>query len=216
MKAPAKFITFEGIEGVGKSTAVQFVADYLTQKQIDHIVTREPGGTEIAEHIRDVLLTKHQETMAVDTELLLFYAARAQHVASLIKPALLKGQWVLCDRFTEASYAYQGGGRGIDEKHVDVINQWTLGNFQPDIIFILDAPVEIAFSRIKQREFDRIESEKVHFFERVREAYLQRAQRDPSRYKIIDASVTPDEVLAQIQKVLGLTCHPEQGEGSPE
>ena len=202
MKSSAKFITFEGIEGVGKSSAVRFVGEYLEKKHISYVGTREPGGTEIAECIREVLLSKHQETMAADTELLLFFAARAQHIAAVIKPALQADQWVLCDRFAEASYAYQGGGRGIEEQRLAVIANWVLGELQPDIIFVLDAPVKIAFSRIKRRDYDRIESEQAQFFERVRQTYLNRAKQDPARYKIIDASLNQSQVLLQIEKIM--------------
>jgi len=198
-----KFITVEGIEGVGKSTSILFLKDYLRKKGIDFIPTREPGGTPIAEKIRALLLDHHQEVMAEDTELLLFFAGRAQHIATVINPALAHGDWVLCDRFTDASYAYQSGGRGISEARLDILADWVQGDLQPDLTLLLVAPVEVALSRAKGRGApDRIEVEKKEFFSKVQEAYLRRAKMFADRYKIIDANCSPRHVTAQLQKAI--------------
>ena len=186
--ATGYFITVEGIEGAGKSTAIQFVHSLLLQAQIPHEITREPGGTEIAEKIREVLLQHYQEFMLADTELLLMFASRAQHLGQLIQPALAQGKWVLCDRFTDASFAYQGGGRGIAWERIEQLESWVQRSLRPDYILLLDVTAEIGLERIQKRSAqDRIEKERVQFFERVRDAYLARAQKDPLRYKIIDA-----------------------------
>ncbi len=183
------FITVEGIEGAGKSTSIKYIRKWLDQAGISYIVTREPGGTEIAEAIRQLLLQHHQEPMSPDTELLLMFASRAQHLANLIIPALARGEWVLCDRFTDATYAYQGGGRGIDPARIAQIETWVQGILRPDRILLLDVPVRIGLQRISRRQAtDRIEAEQVSFFERGRQAYLARARQDPGRYTIIDAS----------------------------
>ncbi len=203
--APAKpyFITVEGIEGAGKSTAVKFIHQYLLDAQIPHKITREPGGTEIAEEIRQVLLKHYQEVMAADTELLLMFASRAQHLASVILPALHQGQWVICDRFTDASYAYQGGGRGIDSQRIAQIESWVQADLRPDYVFLFDVPAEIGLRRIKGRnQEDRIEQEQVQFFDRVRQIYLSRAQQSPDRYQLIDASQSWEQVQDQLRALL--------------
>ena len=198
-----QFITVEGIEGVGKTTAMQFLHNCLLQYGVNVTVTREPGGTEIAEKIRGLLLAHHDEIMARDTELLLMFASRAQHIASVIEPALQAGHWVLCDRFTDASFAYQGGGRGIPMARIESLATWTHGTLHPNHVFLLDAPVEIALGRVGQRgELDRIESEQAIFFERVRASYLERAGRNTERYHIIDASVDKPHVEIQLKKVI--------------
>lgn len=200
---PGQFITIEGIEGVGKTTAIEFVHNQLLQYGVNVTVTREPGGTEISEKIRQLLLQHHEEIMASDTELLLMFASRAQHIASLIKPNLDSGRWVLCDRFTDASFAYQGGGRGIAETRIQEIAEWTHKGIQPDYVLLMDAPVEIALSRAKRRgDPDRIESEQHHFFERVRQTYLKRAASDPSRYIVIDAGLALDNVATQLKSAV--------------
>jgi len=183
------FITVEGLEGAGKSTVIQFIQNYLLLHNVELVVTREPGGTEIAEAIRHLLLSYYEEKMAEDTELLLFYAGRAQHIASVIKPALDAGKVVLCDRFSDTSFAYQGGGRGIPEERLAILDHWVLGDLKPDLTLFLDVPIEVGMQRIKKRgACDRIESEELAFFERVRAAYLERAERYADRYRIIDTT----------------------------
>lgn len=199
------FISIEGIEGTGKSTAITFIRRQLEIAHIPHIVTREPGGTEIADAIRQLLLAHYHETMSMDTELLLMFASRAQNIASIIKPALANGKWVVCDRFTDASYAYQGGGRGIPEQRIAILESWVHADLQPDLVLLLDAPVSIGLSRIQKRKTkDRIEREKEQFFERVRAVYLKRAMQNPKRYKIINASGS----VAEVEKQLMLTLEP--------
>lgn len=197
------FITVEGIEGAGKSTVVKFIQQWLVAKNIPHLVTREPGGTPIAEEIRQLLLFHHLEKMYSDTELLLMFAGRAQHLAMKIKPALAEGKWVICDRFTDASYAYQGGGRGIDYQRIAILENWVQGELRPDLTLLLDLPVTLGFERIKQRCLqDRIEKEKIYFFERVRDAYLERAKQNPERYRIIHAHLELSDVCRQIEQSL--------------
>lgn len=203
----AYFLTLEGIEGAGKSTALHFIHEYLLAKNIPHITTREPGGTEIAEQIRQVLLKHYQEKMAADTELLLMFASRAQHIASVILPALQAGQWVICDRFTEATYAYQGGGRGVKWERIAQIEQWVQGQLRPDWVFLFDLSPEIGLQRIKVRKHeDRIEQEQVQFFKQVRAAYLARAKRMPEHYKIIEANQSWDQVKQQVAEILHELC----------
>ena len=200
---PGYFMTIEGIEGAGKSTAVQLVKQWLIEANVDHIITREPGGTEIAEAIRQILLATYSEKMDDQTELLLMFAGRAQHLAHIIKPALIAGQWVVCDRFTDASYAYQGGGRGIPVERIAALEQWVQAGLHPDCTLLFDVPVEVGLARIQQRaSHDRIEQEQMGFFNRVRQAYLQRAKHDPQRYQIIDANQTLEEVEQQIKAIL--------------
>lgn len=194
-----KFITLEGVEGVGKTTSLDFIEAFLHEKSLDYVSTREPGGTPFAETIRDVLLEPVNETVAPDTELLMMFASRAQHLAELIKPALNAGKWVLCSRFTDSTYAYQGGGRGITDERVGVLENWVHGDLQPDLTLILDLPVEIGLERAKKRgTLDRIEQENITFFHRVRDAYMKRAAQS-DRYRIIDAS----KDIAGVQEQLG-------------
>ena len=203
--AQARFISLEGIEGVGKSTQLKFVADYLQQAGISLIVTREPGGTRVAEAIRTLLLQSDfsPETLIPETELLLFFAARAQHIHYVIKPALQRGDWVLCDRFTETSYAYQGGGRGIDLAFIRSLQLWVQHDLKVNAVLLLDAPVDIALRRMHHRKTaDRIEAEKHDFFTRARASYLERAKQMPDFYHIIDASRSLKDVQKQIKKVL--------------
>ena len=197
-----KFITLEGNEGSGKTTNLKCVRDFLLRKGIDVVVTREPGGTDVAEQIRSLLLAHPLEPIAEDTELLLMFASRAQHLTQLIKPALAKGQWVLCSRFTDSTYAYQGGGRGIDPARIAVLEQWVHGDFQPDLTLLFDLPVELGMHRARQRDLlDRIESEENAFFERVRQAYLDRA-KNHHRYHIVDASQPLEKVQKQAVQYL--------------
>lgn len=198
-----RFITVEGIEGVGKSTVVQAIAQHLQHKNISCCVTREPGGTPVAEDLRALLLAHHQERIVPATEVLLMFAARAQHVANVIQPALQVGQWVLSDRFTDASFAYQGGGRGLSVAMIEQLAQFSQDGCQPDCTILLTAPVNVALERAKQRaSLDRFESETVAFFERVQQAYLQRAAQDPTRFRVIDASQPLDKVLTAVLAVI--------------
>jgi dTMP kinase len=198
------FISLEGGEGVGKSTAVKFIQNYLQQANIDFITTREPGGTPVAEQMRQLLLNPNiAETITPDTELLLMFASRSQHLANLIKPALLDGKWVICDRFVDASYAYQGGGRGFDVEQIAWLDNWIVGNVQPQITILLDASPQVGMTRTKNRaSHDRIEQEKIDFFERVRAAYLARAQAAPTRFKVLDASKPLAVVQGEIKNIL--------------
>jgi dTMP kinase len=204
---PGKFITLEGGEGAGKSTALAFIAQLIRDQGIDLILTREPGGTPLGEKLRELLLDYKNEQMSDDTELLLMFAARAQHLAQIIEPALLAGKWVLCDRFTDATYAYQGGGRGIDMQRIAQLEQWVQGERRPDLTMLLDVPVEIGMQRIATREAtkgqrDRFERERHSFFEKVRQTYLHRAQQYRSQYQVIDASQSLENVQQQLQRVL--------------
>lgn len=194
------FITLEGIEGAGKSTAIRFIAEYLQKSKIDFILAREPGGTEISEKIRRVILDHYQEKMHPDTELLLYFAGRAQHLNQVIIPALQQGQWVVCDRFTDATYAYQGGGRGLSMKKISVLEEWVQGDLRPDYTLLFDINVCDGLNRIKKNRYlDRIEQEEDFFFEKVRNCYLEMARNEPQRFYVIDASKTPEEVEKQIK-----------------
>lgn len=198
-----KFITVEGSEGVGKSSNLAFIEDYLRNAGIDIVRTREPGGTPLAEAVRELLLDARQNAMCDDTELLLMFAARAQHLAEVIRPALAAGQWVLCDRFTDATYAYQGGGRGVPMERIRVLEEWVQGELRPDHTLLLDMPVADGLQRAGARsEPDRFEQEQHAFFERVRETYLARAHAEPTRIHVIDASPALDRVQTQIAQVL--------------
>lgn len=198
MNKSGKFITLEGIEGVGKSSHAQFLTKLIQEAGHEVILTREPGGTALGEDMRKILLTDYLQPTLPQTELLLLYAGRLQHVEYVIKPALKQGKWVVCDRFIDATFAYQGAGRGVDRNKIQELNQWTLGDFHPDCTIVLDAPVSIAMQRIQNRQMDRFETEKNDFFERIRQAYLQRAKMYPERYRVIDASVS----LKQVQQAL--------------
>jgi len=201
------FITLEGGEGAGKSTQMAFVQQRL-QDSLQTVgknlqVTREPGGTVLGEQIRELLLDHRQTAMNSDTELLLMFAARAQHLAQLIRPALVAGDWVLCDRFTDATYAYQGGGRGIALNRIAALEDWVQGELRPDLVLLLDLPVETGMARAGERgELDRFEREQRTFFERVRQTYRERAAAEPGRYRIIDAAQDIEQVQAQIDIVL--------------
>lgn len=197
-----RFITLEGGEGVGKSTNVAFVAGWLRDHGCEVVTTREPGGTPLAESIRDLLLAVRDEPVAELTELLLVFAARAQHLDAVIRPALARGAWVLCDRFTDATYAYQGGGRGIDPAQIATLETLVQKGLQPDLTLYLDLAPEAAAKRLGDRERDRIEQERHTFFERVRAAYLSRASGS-SRYRIVDASQSLNAVQADLAKILG-------------
>lgn len=195
-----RFITLEGGEGAGKSTQVDGLRRFLEQQGISVITTREPGGTPVAEAIRGLLLSRDHPAMHPDTELLLMFAARAEHLRTLILPALDAGTWVICDRFTDATYAYQGGGRGVDMGRIGVLENWVQGAVRPDLTLLLDMEVRAGLARARGRgEADRFEQETVEFFERVRGTYLERARLAPRRYRIIDASQSVEAVAEAIQ-----------------
>lgn len=199
----AQFITLEGSEGVGKTTNLNYIESLLNTKGIDYIVTREPGGTELGEQLRDLLLGHKHTGMADETELLMMFAARAEHLDKVIKPALETSQWVLCDRFTDATYAYQGGGRGIDMQRIKILEDYVQGHCRPDLTLLLDAPIEIGRERAGKRSApDRFEKEQTDFFNKVRSAYLQRAADEPGRIKVIDAALDLDTVKTQIDQVM--------------
>ena len=197
------FLTVEGAEGVGKSTNIAYIRSTLESEGIEVVVTREPGGTDMAEEIREVLLKNRTEPVAENAELLLMFAARAQHIESLIKPALNAGKWVISDRFTDATYAYQGGGRGVDAEKISILEQFVQNDFRPNKTILLDAPVEIGMARAHKRgELDRFENEKNEFFERVRNVYLDRLRKEPQRFELIDASKELDQVQLQLKRVI--------------
>ncbi len=198
-----KFITVEGGEGVGKSSNIEIIANGLRERGIECIVTREPGGTPLAEEIREVLIKRRDEKVCPDTELLLMFAARAQHLNEKILPALDAGTWVVCDRFTDATYAYQSGGRQLPAEKVANLEPFVQGNLRPDVTLLLDAPIEIGMSRAcKRAELDRFEEEKIGFFNRVRDNYLERAKADPERFIVLDASQTLEAVQADLSNTL--------------
>ena len=198
-----KFITVEGIEGVGKTTNIDFIHKLLLAAGHDVVLTREPGGTPLGEAIRSLLLNPDYTGMDSTCELQLMFAARAEHLAKVVWPALEQGQWVLCDRFTDATYAYQGGGRGIDSGVIAKLETLVQGDFRPDLTLLLDVPVEIGLARAGKRgALDRFEQEKVAFFERVRAAYLEMAARSPQRYRVIDASQPLGDVQQQLAAIL--------------
>ncbi|MDO9468789.1 MAG: dTMP kinase [Thiobacillus sp.] len=200
MSTPGRFITLEGVDGAGKSTHLEFVADWLRRQGRDVIVTREPGGTPLGETLRELLL--HQ-SMDPDTELLLMFAARQQHLAELILPALTRGAWVVSDRFTDASYAYQCGGRGIEADRIATLETWVQRGFAPNLTLLFDVPPEVAEARRSAaRAADRFEREADSFFSRVRAAYLERAQAEPARIRVLDARQTIAELQAEIGRLL--------------
>jgi len=200
MTTPGKFITLEGVDGAGKSTHLNFVADWMRQQGREVIVTREPGGTPLGETLRELLL--HRD-MDADTELLLMFAARQEHLAQLILPALARGAWVLSDRFTDASYAYQCGGRGIAVERIAALENWVQRGFQPDLTLLFDVPPEVAEARRSAaREADRFEREADSFFSRVRNAYLDRSRAEPARIRVLDARQTIEALQAEIGQLL--------------
>jgi dTMP kinase len=195
------FITMEGIEGVGKSTNLTFLKNYLSDNGVDVVSTREPGGTQLGEQIRELLLQVRGEKMSATTELLLIFAARAQHILEFIEPMLAAGKWVLCDRFTDATYAYQCGGRGFESDEVRQLEEFVQGELRPDYTVLLDVSVAIGMSRAHGRgNLDRIEQETLEFFERVRSNYLQQAKNSSGRYRLIDASNSLEEVQQELLK----------------
>lgn len=196
------FMSFEGTEGVGKTTLIKRMAAYLEQQGHAVLLTREPGGTPLAEQIRGLLLNPSDEAMTENCELLLIFAARAQHIAQVIQPAIKAQQWVLSDRFVDASFAYQGGGRGLNQQSIALLQQQFV-EVMPQITFWLDAPVEVGMQRAQKRgELDRFEQEKQVFFQRVREVYAQRAQAEPQRFIRLDATQTPEHLFEQAIEAL--------------
>ena len=199
-----RFITLEGIEGAGKSTAARFVGEWLRDRGITAQLTREPGGTPLAESIRKIVLERGEETIPPASETLLMFAARGVHLENLVRPTLNKGEWVICDRFTDATRAYQGAGRGVSRELIETLADATHADLQPDCTLLLDLPVQLGLERARKRgqAVDRFESEREQFFERVRAAYLELAQREPQRISIVDASAPLEDVKAQIAAVL--------------
>lgn len=194
-----RFITVEGTEGVGKSTNIEYLCQLLHDRGIEIVLTREPGGTPLAEELRELLLSPRDERVSEDTELLLMFAARAQHIENVIRPALERGAWVISDRFTDATYAYQGGGRDVDLEHIAMLERIVQHDLHPDMTLLLDLDVEIGLQRASQRsEPDRFEQEKLDFFHKVRNMYLARAKAEPERFSVIDASKSIPEVQVQI------------------
>ena len=193
----------EGAEGVGKSTNIGFITQYLEKRGIEYVLTREPGGTQLAERIRDLLLAVHEEPMSGLTELLLVFAARAQHLDKIIEPALATGKWVVCDRFTDATFAYQGAGRGLSMETIDQLQSMVQGDLRPDLTIILDLDPEIGMQRASNRgELDRFEREQQSFFRHVRQGYLDIAQAEPDRCTVIDASKALEDVKRNLLTVI--------------
>lgn len=203
MTRRGRFITFEGTEGVGKSTQLGNAANTLADLGVDVVVTREPGGTPMAEDIRELLLAPRDEPVHEISELLLMFAARAQHLHTKILPELNAGRWVLCDRFTDATFAYQGGGRGVPAERIALLENLVQGDIRPDHVILLDAPVETGMGRARKRgELDRFEQEAVAFFQRVRDTYRERARQSPERYHVVDASLPLASVSAQVSALI--------------
>jgi dTMP kinase len=196
-----RFITFEGIDGAGKSTQHAWLVDYLRRQGRSVVATREPGGTPLGEKLRTLLLN---EPMHLETEALLMFAARREHIAQVIEPALVRGDWVVCDRFVDASFAYQGGGRGLNWEKLKHLAAWVLGDMQPDLTLIFDAPVAIAQQRLRAATLnpDRFEQEKSDFFERVRSAYLRIAAESPHRVRLIDATLTQITINKVLEEII--------------
>jgi dTMP kinase len=199
-----KFITFEGIDGAGKSTHLAHVADLLASRGKTVVVTREPGGTSLGEKLRELLL--HQK-MHLETEALLMFAARREHLAQVIEPALARGEWVISDRFTDASFAYQGGGRKLDLQKLAVLEEWVHPHLQPDLTFLFDVPLEVARARLDaSRELDKFEQEKADFFAATRAGYLRRAAEFPARFQVIDSTQPIGDVQKQLVKIMETLC----------
>ena len=200
---PGMFITVEGIEGVGKTTNMEYLKQIITAAGKELVVSREPGGTPLGEAVRGLLLDPQYKGMDPDCELQLMFAARAEHLDKVIRPAIKAGQWVLCDRFTDATYAYQGGGRGLDTSKIAALEELVQADFRPDLTLLLDVPVGVGLERAGNRSApDRFEQEKVDFFERVRQAYLDMAESHAGRYRVIDASRPLEQVQSQLDDVM--------------
>ena len=199
MSNKGRFITFEGVDGAGKSTHLAWFVEALRQRGIEVVLTREPGGTPLGEQLRELVL--HQP-MHMDTEAMLMFAGRVEHIEQVIKPALERGAWVVSDRFSDASFAYQGGGRGMDIARLSALEDWACRGFQPELTLLFDLPMEVAKLRLADaREPDKFEREQSGFFQRVRDAYLQRARQQPQRFAIIDAARSQEQVRAQLKAV---------------
>ena len=200
-----KFITFEGIDGAGKSTHIATVVDLLKGRGLEVVSTREPGGTPLGEKLRELLL---HEPMHLETEALLMFAARREHLALVIEPALARGAWVVCDRFSDATYAYQGGGRGLDKGKFAELERWVHGHLQPDLTFLFDLPPDVACERIARqgRELDKFEQERADFHWRVRQAYLERATSAPHRISVVNASLTLDVIKKVVEEIVLTHC----------
>jgi len=200
MMTVGKFITFEGIDGAGKSTHLEFVAKWLTAKGKRVVVTREPGGTPLGERLRDLVL---HEKMHLETEALLMFASRREHLAQVIEPALARGDWVISDRFTDATFAYQGGGRKLDRTKLEALEQWVHPHLQPDLTLLFDVPLQVARARLDAtRELDKFEREKADFFEATRQEYLRRAAQFPQRFRLIDSTRTIADIQAELETIL--------------
>jgi dTMP kinase len=200
-----KFITFEGIDGAGKSSHVEWLAEYLRRQGQVVLVTREPGGTPLGERLRELLLN---ETMHLETETLLMFAARREHLASRIEPALARGEWVICDRFSDATWAYQGGGRGLDKSKFLALEHWVHEHLQPDLTLLFDLPLEVARERIvlANRVLDKFEQERADFHERVRQAYLDRAHAHPARMRVVQADNTLEYIRKKLEEIVATLC----------
>ncbi len=198
--AQGKFITFEGIDGAGKSTHIDFVAAQLRERGLQVVVTREPGGTSLGEKLRELLL---HESMHLETEALLMFGARREHLAQVIEPALARGDWVISDRFTDASFAYQGGGRNLSRDKLAVLENWVHPHLQPDLTLLFDVPLDVARARLQvAREPDKFEREKAAFFEATRNAYLQRAKEFPARFRIIDSTQSISHIQILLKELI--------------
>lgn len=198
----ARFITFEGVDGAGKSTGMEWFAHALRKRGVDLLVTREPGGTPLGEKLRELVL---HESMHAETEAMLMFASRREHVEQVIRPALQRGVWVLSDRFSDASFAYQGGGRGVPVAKLEQLEQWTHGDLQPDLTLVFDIPVELARARLSNHaSLDKFEREQGEFFDKVRQAYLARVAKTPHRYVVIRAEKSLDEVHMQLSEIIAM------------
>ncbi len=198
-----KFITLEGIEGSGKTTQLEFIVEYLKNADKEVVCTREPGGTQVGEKIRDVLLDNQISSMHSDTELMLMFAARVEHIKQVIEPELASGKWVVCDRFYDATYAYQGYGRDISLQRIDQLREFSVGSLIPDITFLLDVSLQMSMQRVSQRgNKDRFENEKIEFYRKVRDGYLTIAEQNPQRVCLINAEQSIKDVQATIQDKL--------------
>jgi len=195
-----RFITLEGVDGAGKSTHIPFILSLLKSRGVEVVSTREPGGTPLGERLREILL---QQPMHSQTETMLMFAARHEHIVQVIEPALARGAWILSDRFTDASFAYQCGGRGVPQEKISILEQWVQGALNPDLTLLFDVPVEVSTQRLAgARDPDKFERENADFFNRIREAYLARAQADPGRFRIIDANRSIEEIQASLEAII--------------
>jgi len=206
-QAKGMFLSLEGSEGVGKTTSLKFIQEHIESLGHQVLITREPGGTPMAEELRNILLAEREEKIEANTELLLMFASRCQHVSQVIKPALQAGKWVICDRFVDASFAYQGGGRELGFSRIEALEKWCLGDFKPDLTLLLDMSVEEGIARTKKRgKADRFETEQMAFYQRIRSAYLRRAEQDPSRIFVIDAAPEIKTVQNSLKTILQQHC----------